>query len=53
VVHEDATAVEIAAVMARMRSPVVAVVRDPHHKGGEIVGAVTVSRLLGFLLPAS
>jgi CBS domain-containing protein len=52
VVDEDATAVEIAAVMARMRSPVVAVVRgSKDRKGGEIVGAVTVSRLLGYLLP--
>ena len=51
IVDDDATAVEIAAVMARMRSPVVAVVRGGPK--GEFVGAVTVSRLLGFLLPAA
>jgi CBS domain-containing protein len=45
VVEDDATAIEIAAVMARLRSPVVAVVRDR-----SIVGAVTVSRLLSVLL---
>jgi CBS domain-containing protein len=45
VVAADATAVEIAAVMARWRSPVVAVVG-----GGRLLGAVTVSRLLGLLL---
>jgi len=45
VVAHDATAMEIAALMARLRSPVVAVVRDR-----EILGAVTVSRLLGALL---
>jgi CBS domain-containing protein len=45
VVADDATAIEIAAVMARLRSPVVAVTR-----GRKIVGAVTVSRLLGVLL---
>jgi len=45
VVAHDATAMEIAAVMARLRSPLVAVVRDR-----EILGAVTVSRLLGVLL---
>ena len=37
----DATTVEIAAVMARMRSPVVAVVDETRR----VVGAVTVSRL--------
>jgi hypothetical protein len=45
VVADDATAIEIAAVMARLRSPLVAVVRDQ-----TIVGVVTVSRLLGVLL---
>jgi CBS domain-containing protein len=45
VVEADATAVEIAAVMARMRSPVVVVV-----DGERLVGALTVSRLLGLLL---
>jgi CBS domain-containing protein len=48
VVDGDATAVEIAAVMARWHSPLVAVVeRD------QLLGAVTVSRLLGLLLPGS
>jgi|SRR5262245_16275742 len=48
VVDGDATAVEIAAVMAQWHSPLVAVVeRD------ELVGAVTVSRLLALLLPGS
>jgi CBS domain-containing protein len=41
----DATAVEIAAQMARMHSPIVAVVED-----GELLGAVTVSALLAHLL---
>jgi CBS domain-containing protein len=45
VVTHDATAMEIAAVMARLRSPPVAVVRDR-----EIVGAMTAPRLLGVLL---
>ena len=48
VVDGDATAVEIAAVMARWHSPLVAVVeRD------QLLGAVTVSRLLGLLLRGS
>lgn len=47
VVEDDATVVEIAAVMARMRSPVVAVVR-----GEEFLGAVTVAGLLNVLLPS-
>lgn len=46
VVDGDATSLQIAAVMARMRSPVVAVVEE-----GEVLGAVTVSRLLQHLLP--
>ncbi len=45
VVDADSTAVEIAAVMARMHSPVVAVV-----EGARLLGAVTVSRLLGLLI---
>jgi CBS domain-containing protein len=48
VVDGDATALEMAAVMARMRSPLVAVVEDD-----VVVGAVTVSRLLDYLLPAA
>lgn len=46
VVDPDATTVEVAAVMARVHSPLVAVV-----DGDELVGAITVSRLLDHLLP--
>jgi CBS domain-containing protein len=46
VVDADATTIEVAAVMARMRSPLVAVV-----SGKEVLGAITVSRLLMHLLP--
>ena len=46
VVDGDATTIEVAAVMARMHSPVVAVVED-----SDVVGAITVSKLLGYLLP--
>ena len=46
IVAPDATVIEIAAVMARMHSPVVAVV-----DGGEVLGAITVRRLLDHLLP--
>ncbi len=48
VVAPDATTLEVAAVMARMHSPVVAVVED----GGRVLGAVTVSRLFEVLFPA-
>ncbi len=48
VVDGDATALEMAAVMARMRSPLVAVVENH-----VVIGAVTVSRLLDYLLPAA
>lgn len=48
VVDGDATALEMAAVMARMHSPLVAVVENE-----KVIGAVTVSRLLDYLLPAS
>ncbi len=41
VVDGDATVLEIAAVMARAHSPLVAVVRD-----GELLGAITMSSLL-------
>ena len=47
VVDPDATTIEVAAVMARMHSPLVAVV-----DGDTIVGAITVSRLLMHFLPA-
>ena len=46
VVEGDANSMEVAARMARLRSPLVAVV-----EGGEYVGAITVSQLLGHLLP--
>ena len=48
VVDGDATTIEVAAVMARMHSPVVAVV-----EGDEVLGAITVRRLLDHLLPTS
>ncbi|TCC58323.1 CBS domain-containing protein [Kribbella pittospori] len=41
VVNHDDTILEIAAIMARLRCPLVAVVRDRH-----IIGAITASRLL-------
>ena len=46
VVDSDATSIEVAAVLARMRSPL-AVVMD----GGTVLGVVTVSRLLRTVLP--
>jgi CBS domain-containing protein len=48
IVDPDATIIEMAAVMARMHSPVVAVV-----EGDTILGAVSVRRLLDHLLPSS
>ena len=49
VVDADATSLEVAAVMARMHSPLVAVV-DDHPGGNRVIGAITVSRLLDHLL---
>jgi CBS domain-containing protein len=46
VVDHDATTIEVAAVMARVHSPLVAVVEN-----GRMVGAITVRRLLDSLLP--
>lgn len=46
VVNGNATTMEIAAVMARLHSPIVAVL-----EGGRVVGAVTVSRLFDHLFP--
>ena len=46
-VHADDTIVEVAAVMARERSPLVAVV-----SGGQLVGVITASRLLEIALEA-
>jgi CBS domain-containing protein len=48
IVDGDATTIEVAAVMARVHSPVVAVVDSD-----EMVGAITVRRLLDHLLPTS
>jgi CBS domain-containing protein len=48
IVDHDATTIEVAAVMARMHSPIVAVV-----DGEELLGAITVSRLLAHLLPTT
>jgi len=50
VVDADATSLEVAAVMARMHSPLVAVVEDDAG-GNRVIGAITVSRLLDHLLP--
>lgn len=47
VVDHDATTIEVAAVMARMHSPLVAVV-----DGDRLLGAISVSRLLEHWLPA-
>ena len=51
VVDGDATAIEIAALMARMRSPIVAVV-EGEAPTAPMVGAVSVAHLLELLLPA-
>ena len=49
VVRADATLIEVASAMTRQHSPVVAVVDDE----GEILGVITVHRLLGAALPQS
>lgn len=46
IVGPDATAIEIASVMIRQHSPMVAVVDD-----GDVLGVITVHRFLGALLP--
>ncbi len=46
IVDGDATAIEVAAVMARMHSPVVAVVEN-----GQMLGAITAGMLLDNVLP--
>ncbi|MGC4936333.1 CBS domain-containing protein [Kribbella sp. DT2] len=46
VVKHDDTVLEVAALMARLRSPLVAVVKD-----GRIIGAITASRLLELVAP--
>jgi CBS domain-containing protein len=50
VVAPDDTALEIAAIMAANRSPIVAVVEE-RSKTAPMLGAITVSILLGRLLP--
>ena len=50
VVDVDATSLEVAEVMARMHSPLVAVI-DDHAAGNRVIGAITVSRLLDHILP--
>ena len=47
VVNHDDTVIEIAAIMARLRCPLVAVVKDT-----EIIGAITASRLLELVVTA-
>ena len=47
VVNHDDTVIEVAAIMARLRSPLVAVLKDKR-----LIGAVSASRLLQFALPA-
>lgn len=47
IVDPGATTLEVAAVMARMHSPVVAVVDDD----GRVLGAITISRLFEVLFP--
>lgn len=49
IVDPDATVIEMAAVMARVHSPVIAVVDKENH----YLGAVTVRRLLEHLLPGA
>jgi CBS domain-containing protein len=50
VVAADDTLMEVAAVMAAERSPLVAVVEGPRTKGA-LVGAITLPVVLGALLP--
>src|SRR5918996_3988306 len=45
VVNHDDTVIEVAAIMARLRSPLVAVMR-----GSELIGVITASRLLELAL---
>lgn len=53
VVAGDATSLEVAAVMARLHSPLVAVMDDGDGPDRDrVIGAITVSRLLEHLLPA-
>ncbi|MEW2360069.1 CBS domain-containing protein [Spirillospora sp. NPDC029432] len=53
IVDADATAMEIAQVMASARSPVVAVADDARRTDAPMIGVVTASALLGRLLAAA
>ena len=46
VVNHDDTIIEVAAIMARLRCPLVAVMRN-----GELIGVISASRLLELALP--
>ena len=45
-VNHDDTIIEVAAIMARLRCPLVAVMRN-----GELIGVISASRLLELALP--
>ncbi len=45
-VNDDDTIIEVAAIMARLRCPLVAVMED-----GKLIGVITASRLLELALP--
>jgi CBS domain-containing protein len=51
VVDADATAIEIATLMANTRSPLIAVADDARHTDAPMIGVITVPRLLNRLLP--
>ena len=48
VVNHDDTIIEVAAIMARLRCPLAAVIRQ-----GELIGVISASRLLELALPPS
>jgi hypothetical protein len=51
IAEPDDNVMEIAAAMAANRSPLVAVV-ERRHPTAPLIGVITVSRLLGYILPA-
>jgi CBS domain-containing protein len=51
IVDADATAMEIATLMANTRSPLIAVADDAESTDGPVIGVITVPRLLKPLLP--
>lgn len=51
VIGADESLLEVAALMAAERSPIVAVVDDPKSKTGALIGAITLPVVLGALLP--